>query len=62
LKKTERDAVVEYLEGKLGKLEAEIASEEDKEALLEQEIAATKKSLHELEKPPYSKAAKSKKE
>ena len=61
LKKNQRDAVVAYLKGKLLKLETEMASEEGKEALLKQEIAATKKRLHELEKPPYAEAAKSKK-
>ena len=61
LEKNQRDAVVAYLKGKLLKLETEIASEEGKEALLKQEIAATKKQLKELERPPSAEAAKSKK-
>jgi hypothetical protein len=60
LKKTQRDAVAAYLEVKLDKLEAEMASEEGKEALLKHEITETKKLLRELEKPPYTEAAKSK--
>jgi hypothetical protein len=60
LKKTQRDAVAAYLEVKLGKLEAEMSSEEGKEALLKHEITETKKLLRELEKPPYTEAAKSK--
>jgi hypothetical protein len=60
LKKTQRDAVAAYLKGKLEKLEAEMASEEGKEALLGHEIAATQKLLRELGKPPYAAEAKSK--
>ena len=62
LEKNQRAAVVAYLKGKLEKLEAEMASEEGKEAFLKHEIAATKKLLHELQKPPYAEAAKSKKQ
>jgi hypothetical protein len=62
LKRTQNNAVADYLEVKLDKLEAEMASEEDKEELLKHEIIETKKLLRELEKPPYTEAAKSKKE
>ena len=63
LKRTQRDAVAAYLKVKLGKLEAEMASEEGKEELLKHEITATKKLLQQLEKkPPYAEAAKSKRE
>ena len=62
LKKHQRDAVAAYFKDKLHKLEAEMASEEGKEALLKDEIAATKKLLQELQRPLDAEAAKSKKE
>jgi hypothetical protein len=61
LKRTRRDEVKAFLEGKLYKLEAERASEEDKETFLQGEIKKTRDLLQQLEKPPYAASAKRKK-
>jgi len=61
LKRTRRDEVKAFLQGKLYKLEAEKAFEEGKERFLQGEIKETRDLLQQLEKPPYAASAKSKK-
>jgi hypothetical protein len=53
-----REAVAAYLEAKLTKLEAEIASQEVKSTVLELEIEATKRLIEELRSPHRAEAAK----
>lgn len=61
LKRTRRHEVKAFFQGKLEKLEAERASEEDKETFLQGEIKKTRDLLQQLEKPPYAASAKRKK-
>jgi hypothetical protein len=61
LKRTRRDEVKSFLQGKLHELEAERASEEGKERRLQCEIKEARDLLQQLEKTPHAAGTKRKK-